>query len=401
VLHCELDQVGDKGRAGLTLRCFFRAFMFRRLSFSGWALVGCFVFQLAVRGASPIAIKDGRFTDFFRRTNGWEAGDVATSVALPDGRVLWLFGDSFIDQLDPATGTTPCIFDARNALLVQKPEDPSNPVTLQPTGGGSGRTFFRAPEAAPGEPWPCFWPGTGYENDGAIYISLMEEDKTPAGGMWGFKSVGQYWGILRTTNLTSVAYFKLPSFKGIQFWSGFVPDKAQGCVYAFGEKGHGITSDVFTARFPINDPTGAWVFWDGNAWTPEAAKAAPVAHGTSSSVNVCRIQGKYLLVSTEFSVACDQGRQIFVSVSDSPTGPFSAPQSIFIIDDAVEGHQPFFYAANAHPEFINEREELLITYCINGYAPCLPSCVDGRSNPDYYRPRGIRLPLRLVEGFSH
>ena len=99
---------------------------------------------------------DAAGTAFFRQTNGWEAGDGATSVPLSGGRALWLFGDSFIDQLDPATGTTPCLFDARNAVTVQNAKDPQHPVTLRPTDGG--RSFFRPPEAPVGEPWPCFWP---------------------------------------------------------------------------------------------------------------------------------------------------------------------------------------------------------------------------------------------------
>src|SRR5690349_19566905 len=56
---------------------------------------------------APIATaarKDSVFTELFRRTTGWTAGDGALSVPLSDGRVLWLFGDSHIDDLDPATG---------------------------------------------------------------------------------------------------------------------------------------------------------------------------------------------------------------------------------------------------------------------------------------------------------
>ncbi len=369
-----------------------------RLPLGNLAVVSAAVFQLSLDAATPAAVKDPAFTEFFRRTNGWEASDGALSLPLSDGRVLWLFGDSYIDQLDPATGTTPCLFDARNAALLQLPNDPQHPVTLRATEGG--RSFFRPPEAKAGDPWPCFWPGAGYEHGGIVWVSLMEMQKTPGGGMWGFKSVCQYWGAMRASNLVFVAYTKLPPFNGIQFWSGFVPDETHGCVYAFGEKGHGLASDVYVARFPIANPAAPWSFWDGHAWNPNLTSASPVGQGNSSSVNVCRVRGKFLLFSTEFSVGCDQGRQIFVSVSDNPTGPFSPPQSVFTIDDAVQGHHPFFYAANAHPEFINAQDELLVTYCINGYEPCLPSCVDGRSNPDYYRPRAIRLPLRLIHPFA-
>src|SRR4051812_15772199 len=63
--------------------------------------------------------KDTAFMEFFRRTNGWVSGDGAISVPLSDGRVLWLFGDSHLDDYDAKTGTTACLFQCRNAGLLQ------------------------------------------------------------------------------------------------------------------------------------------------------------------------------------------------------------------------------------------------------------------------------------------
>src|SRR5262245_33869124 len=73
----------------------------------------------AAVSSQPNARPDAAFTDFFRRTNGWTAGDGAISIPLSDGRVLWLFGDSHLDDLDPKTGTMPCLFQCRNAGLLQ------------------------------------------------------------------------------------------------------------------------------------------------------------------------------------------------------------------------------------------------------------------------------------------
>src|SRR4029077_10127329 len=72
----------------------------------------------AVTGGGT-AHKDQAFTEFFRRTSGWTSGDGALSVPLSDGRVLWLFGDSHVDDYDPRTKTTPCLFQVRNAGLIQ------------------------------------------------------------------------------------------------------------------------------------------------------------------------------------------------------------------------------------------------------------------------------------------
>jgi hypothetical protein len=337
------------------------------------------------------AHKDAAFTEFFRQTNGWAAGDGALSVPLSDGRILWLFGDSYVDQFDPQTGTLPCLFDARNAVLVQNTNDLWHPQTLRHSRAGN-RSFFYPPDAKPGASWPCFWPGAGFQDGDTIYLYLTEIQQTPAGGMWGFKATGQYWAKLSFPDLKIIGYVKLPSFNGISFSCGFVKDATSGFIYAFGNKQRGLGSDVYVARFPTKEPESRWRFWDGKGWTTHVTHAVVIAQGASTSVNVCRVNHRFLLLSTEFSVACDQGREIYLAVSDRPTGPFSPRKKIFTVDDVVQGHHPFFYLAVAHPELINTNG-LLITYCINGYEPCVPTCVKGRMNPDYYRPRAIRLPL--------
>jgi len=337
------------------------------------------------------AHQDAAYIAFFRQTNHWAAGDVATTIPLSDGRVLWLFGDSYIDQFDPATGTLPSLFNARNAVMVQNTNDPMHPQTLCHF-EAQDKSFFRPPGAGPAGFWPCFWPGPGFQNGPAIYVYLTEMHKTAEGGMWGFKPIGQYWAKMSFPDLKVTSYVELPSFNGIYSWCGFIPDKQTGYIYAYGDKQHSIGSDVYVARFRTKHPESHWTFWDGEGWSANVTNAMVIAQGASTSVNVCKVKDTFLLLTTAFSVACDQGREIYLLTSEHPTGPFSPRQKIFTVDDAVDGHHPFFYMAEAHPEFINP-DGLLITYCVNGYEPCVPTTVNGRMNPDYYRPRAIRLPL--------
>src|SRR5438105_13127713 len=92
--------------------------------------------EAAIAPGPPAAHKDQIFTEFFRRTSGWVAGDGALSVPLADGRVLWLFGDSHVDDFDPVNRTMPCLFQTRNAALLFQENDLRNPRTL--TGNGPG-----------------------------------------------------------------------------------------------------------------------------------------------------------------------------------------------------------------------------------------------------------------------
>ena len=339
-----------------------------------------------------LAQKDLVMTRFFQQTNGWSAGDVAASVPLSDGRILWLFGDSYVNQFDPASGTLPCLFNAHNAVLVQNTNLPSRPQTLA-NFNDNDKSFFRVPDAAPGEFRPYFWPNAGFQAGNTIFVFLVEIQKTPEGGMWGFKPIGQYLAKMTFPELQVTGFVKLPALNGIFFGSGFVKDDQGGFVYAYGNKQNSIASDVFVARFPVNNTETEWTFWDGSKWNTNVTNAVVVAHGASTSVNVCQVKNKFLLVTSEFSVACDQGSAIYVSTSDRPTGPFSERRNIFNVEDRVNGHRPFFYSAVPHPELVDEKDELLITYCINGYEPCVPTCVDGRMNPNYYRPRAIRFSL--------
>jgi hypothetical protein len=337
--------------------------------------------------AAARAYKDQEFTEFFRRTNGWTSGDGAFSVPLSDGRVLWLFGDSHLDDFDPITQTTPCLFQVRNAGLIESTNGLADVRTLIAPGPGS-RTWFKNSTNA--NEW--FWPVCGFQNEKFVYVYLAALEKTPQGGMWGFKARSHdYLVKLDFPELTSIDYVPLPGFNGIGFGQGFV--KEGEYIYAYGQKRKGIASDLFVARFKSGNPERAWTFWDGKAWNENVTNTAPVGRGASTSVQVCKVKGMFLLTTTAFSVACDQGKEIYMATSQSPSGPFSPLKTIYQVDDLYEGHYPFFYFAAAHPEFINNHDEILVTYSINGYEPCVSACVNGRAIPDHYRPKAIRVPL--------
>src|SRR4029077_16965297 len=122
---------------------------------SALALLGSLV-SCASKPPTPREVvqahKDPAFTEFFRRTSGWTAGDGALSIPLSGGRILWLFGDSHVDDFDAATGTIPCLFQTRNAALLQSRDDLQNACTL--IGKGPG---FRSWLKLPGGDDEWFW----------------------------------------------------------------------------------------------------------------------------------------------------------------------------------------------------------------------------------------------------
>ncbi len=336
------------------------------------------------------AHKDPAFTEFFRRKSGWTAGDGAFSIPLSDERVLWLFGDSHVDDFEAATGTIPCLFQARNVGLLHSKKDLQNAQTLI-----GNRPGFRSWLRHPVTDTEWFWPLCGFQNGNVVYVYLSALRKTGAGGMLGFESTGHdYWAKIKFPEMEAVEYAALPSFHGITFGSGFV--KERDYIYAFGGKQKGLGSDIYVARFRSAELESGWTFWDGQLWNRNVTNAVAIAQGASTSIHVCKVSNTFLLTSSAFSVACDQGKEIYISMSSGATGPFSPRKKIFTIDDRFRGHYPFFYLPIAHPEFINSKNELLVTYSINGYEPCVSSCVKGRAIPDHYRPKAIRVPLELI-----
>jgi hypothetical protein len=334
---------------------------------------------------------DQKFTELFRRTNGWVAGDGGFSIPLPVGASLWLFGDSHINDFDPATGTVPCLFQARNAGFLVPAGDYTAVKSFYGTGRGF-RSWFRDP--VNDQNW--FWPICGYHYNGQIFIYLSGLERSGHAGMWDFQGTHHdFWARIGYPEMGAPLYLPLPDFAGISFGNGFVIEG--GFVYAFGERSRDKQTEVFAARFKPVNPDKLWAFWDGSVWGPDPRQSHPIARAKSSSVHVCKVKGKFLLTSSAFSIACDQGRDIFVGTSASPTGPFSAMKSVYRIMDKFRGHYPFFYLPVAHPEYLDAGDELLITYSINGYEPCVKLCEEGRMQPDHYRPRAIRVPLKLID----
>src|SRR6188472_3899097 len=72
---------------------------------------------------AQVSTLDTAFTEYFRRSSGWTGGDATISIPLPDGRTIWLFGDSYINNYNAADNTLPCLFQVRNCFTVQDAND--------------------------------------------------------------------------------------------------------------------------------------------------------------------------------------------------------------------------------------------------------------------------------------
>lgn len=331
-----------------------------------------------------VAYQDNTVTNWFKRNSnslGSIAFDQASSVPLSNGKVLWLMGDTYYNDLN-ADGTTPCLFNYHNTVLQQ-------PSTSNWTQSSTTNLLYAtSPQIFTDFSPNYFWPTNGVEIGTKVYTYLVE--------MNGTTYVGGKVGVFNEAdNTVSYTTVTLPGLAGISFQNGMF--KVGTTVYVYGTKlldGYGDT-EVYVAKFSTSSP-GSWTFWNGSTWaSAPTAGSGVVATTTSNGLTVNYVNGKYVMIFTQFNYQCDEGTAIYGSKSTSPTGGFSTPITIYNIPDKVSGHTPHFYTPIIHPEF-TASNEFLLTYCINNYAPCIAQCNSSKAVPDYYRPRAVRVPYVVL-----
>ena len=69
--------------------------------------------------ASLYACRDSVYIKLFTRNKGWTGGDATYSVDLMNGKTLWMFGDSFIDQVSEDR-SRPTFRLINNSLVLQE-----------------------------------------------------------------------------------------------------------------------------------------------------------------------------------------------------------------------------------------------------------------------------------------
>lgn len=336
------------------------------------------------------SVADPEFTSYFQRTTGWTAADGGYSIPLTNDKVLWLWGDSHIGGYDAATNTIPCLFQVNNSGLLQEKNNPSQMSTL--TGTGSPASWFVHPGG-----WPSylFWPGSGYQSGDTVYVFLTNIKTTPGVGL-GFTSGGpNYIGKVKFPEMRVISYHQLQAQNDISFSNGFIKDGEY--IYVYGSKGDGfVGTKMYLARIKENNSVNSWEYFNGTNWTTNVNTAAAIASdGNASFSSAFKINNRYVLLSTAFSLGCD-GKDIYAATASKPEGPYTAKKSIYQIPDSLNGKFPFFYLAVGHPEFTNDKG-VLITYCVNGFFNCGPqTCINNRKDPKWYRPKAFRVPLSML-----
>lgn len=356
----------------------------------------------SVTAADALTSEFARYGDDAARTDDWTGGDGTHSVRLPDGRLLWLFSDTYLGRVhrppNPVGEST--AWRDTTAPLVR------NSAVLMRDGRLEGTLpapLF--PDPAP-DRWR--WP-----------VAARVEPRSPGSAervvrvlLW-VRTAGQPPWIYGVPTATEVATLSLPDLRlesvvtvhdqrrvadpsrRVLFGTTLVGE--DGWTYVFGgDDGRPAArpaSHAYVARVPeggLGDPA-AWEHWNGSDWQSRA-RPRPVLGdgrrtGVGSAFSVVRDGGTYVL----FTMAAGaEGLTTVASYwSCSPTGPWHGPVEAFA--PALPGDGTAAYNPQTHPE-LNGDGRLVLSYDVN-WLETTGAAVMLSRNVSLYRPRFVTVRL--------
>lgn len=310
--------------------------------------------------------RDSTMIANFTRNEGWTGGDATYSIPLPDDRVLWLFGDSFINQVKEDRSRTSFNL-INNCLMVQTGDDFST------VHGGTGNMpkAFATPED--GSSW--YWPGHGRADEDTLYL-FMHAFGTGGGGMWDFFRTGV--DLLKIDPYTFETFSSTRLIDGDGISYGAHTMTLEDSVYIYGVLAEGANKHLFLARSDrrFSQP---WEYYSNNEWTNNADMASSIFTGVSEQFSVFHHKGKFYLL-TQHPIL---GKQIYLYSGESPQGPWTNRKTVYCTPET--SGNIFTYNAYAHTMFMDEGR-LLVSYNINSF-----DIQDLMQSADNYRPYFISI----------
>lgn len=305
------------------------------------------------------------------------AGDGMYSIGLPDGRSIFLMGDSYTGEVQGIKRVSGNHM-YRNTYSVY---DPATKKSFAITGPNE-----HSAAVPPGQPneteW--YWPGHGFVSGNTLYIfqSLMYQGSE---GMWGFMYRNTHLLEYSLPDITLKSDNVIP-FTGpdnIHYGAAAMADGDYLYIYAQVDVENGLSpvTEVRVGRTTPGQIRTHWEYWNGKAWVDGADSAVKLDGLTtvpvSSQFNVFKLRDKYVLLTRDKRMWVGE---VYTWISDNPQGPWRNKKLIYEITP-LEQDNWFTYNAMAHPQL--ERDNMIpVSYCVN-----TDVFAEQFSNVYSYRPR--------------
>ncbi|WP_083999261.1 DUF5005 domain-containing protein [Actinomadura kijaniata] len=341
----------------------------------------------AFQGSGPNAELNGLFTRYGtdnRRTDDWTGADGTYSTTLPDGRLAFVFSDTFLGKVNAdgsrfpvieEGGTTPFL---NNTFVVK---DGRRLTTV--TGGTAGKPAAVMP---PRDSKHWYWAGDAVTAGGVVQVTYQEYERFGTGA-WDWRWSRNVLARFRPGRLgRPFSVTPLPSSRGIS-WASWL-ERAGGHIYVYGVEDLGGTKYMHLARVKGTSLTGRWEYAaaDGS-WSRREADSARVMSGVANEYSVSRLGPGYVLITQDTTELFSA--RIVAYFSCSPRGPFTGKTTVYTTPEtgaagSYGNPNVFTYNAHAHPE-LSRGGRIVVSYNVNSLV-----------NTDHYRDTSIYRP-RFVD----
>ncbi|MBD9733228.1 DUF4185 domain-containing protein [Streptomyces sp. H28] len=346
-----------------------------------------------------------RYGDDAARTDDWTGGDGTHSVRLPDGRLLWLFSDTFLGRVngppnpvgESSAWREPTAPMVRNSAVLMR--DGRLERTLPaPLFADPAPDHWRWPVAARVEPRS---PGSGEK---VVRVLLWVRRTGPSPWIYGVPTATEVATLslpgLRLESVTTVHDQQQVADPSHRVLFGTTLTEEDGWTYVFGgDDGRAVSRPVsraYVARVPeggLADPA-AWEFWNGSEWQTRAEPRPVLGDGrragVGSAFSVVHRDGTYVL----FTMAA--GAKGLTTIASywacSPAGPWHGPAEEFSPGLPQEGTAA--YNPQTHPE-LSRDGRLVLSYDVNWMETAGAAVMLSR-NVSLYRPRFVTVRLGPV-----
>lgn len=326
---------------------------------------------------------------------GWLGADAAYSIPLPDGRDVWIFGDTLYGEKRIVNGNTPQMI--RNSIGISTC-DAGNwnlNYVIRKDAQGHPRDFFPARL-----PHTWYWALDGFVAGRDLWVALLcvRNDPNAKSAAMDFATCG-----------TDLAHIPNPG-PDPQKWkiqiSPLVPDgtraypsatavvsEKDAYIFALRESG---TRPLLATRIPLSglsNPAANLQYFAGDGqwksgFDPRNASEVMKQGSTELSIRYHPELRKWLAVM--FAPGAFSST-ILLRSAPQLTGPWTEGQPIYRVPEmqsTTPGYDKdtFCYAAKEHPEF--ERGDLVFTYVCNTFA--VPKLA---TNLGIYHPKVVRMPM--------
>jgi Domain of unknown function (DUF4185) len=330
---------------------------------------------------------------------GWQGADAAYSIPLPDGRDVWIFGDTLYGTQRVVDGNDPRMVHNSLGISTCSGGHWKLRYILRHDGNGQPISFF-----SPADHAHWYWALDGFYANGDLWVTLLcirHSTKTSAPAGMDFETCGsdlaQISGLNRDPEHWQITVHPLVP-DGVKAYPSATTVVYDGYAYLFALYENG-TRPLLVTRIPLaglNDPAAHLEYLgDDDVWHPgfDPAHAKQVMSQGSPELSI-RYHPElkqWLAVSFDPAVFSDR---IILRTAPNLTGPWTDPHdaaTLYRVPEMQAGPKHdkniFCYAGKEHPE-LEASGDIVFTYVCNTFSP--PELT---SRPDIYLPQIIREPM--------